>query len=97
VLLEGSDDDILNVSCRNTGHRSDLGRLRLAMQTWNRDVIAIADAGLGRVCRHHAVTGIIEQQSGQEVVACAAQTGCGPAKADRSMDRQAAFMRFDRD
>ena len=38
------------------------------MQVRQRDVIAIADAGFGGVGRHHAMAGIVEQQSGQQMV-----------------------------
>jgi len=70
MLVEGFDDDLLDISCGNARNRSDLCRLRLSMQTWSRHVIAIADAGLGRVRRRHGVTRIIEQQSRQQVVTC---------------------------
>ena len=39
------------------------------MQMRKRDVIAIANAGLGCVGRNHAMTGIVEQKSGQQMVA----------------------------
>ena len=39
------------------------------MEVRKRDIIAIADAGLGGVGRHHAMTGIVEQKSGQQMVA----------------------------
>jgi len=47
------------------------------MQAWQRHVIAIPDAGLGRMRRRHAVTRVIEQQSGQQMVACVADAGLG--------------------
>jgi hypothetical protein len=65
VLVEGFDDDFLDISCGNAGHRSDLRCLGLSMQAWQRHIIAIPDAGLGRVRRRHAVARVVEQQSVQ--------------------------------
>ena len=39
------------------------------MQVRKRDVIAIADARFGGVGRNHAMTDIVEQKSGQQMVA----------------------------
>ena len=70
MLIEGFDDDVLDIRCRNSGNRSDLCRLGLTMQAWQRNIIPITDAALGRMRRRHAVACVIEQQSGQQVVAC---------------------------
>jgi len=48
---------------------------RYAMR--KRDIVAIADAGLGGVGRHHAMTGIVEQQPGQQMIACVPCRGSG--------------------
>src|SRR5262249_51364285 len=77
MLVKGSDDDFLDVSCWNAGHRSDLRCLGLSTQAWQRHVIAIPNAGLGRMRRRHAVTRVIEQQSVQRMVACIADAGPG--------------------
>jgi hypothetical protein len=47
MLGDRFDDDVLDIGCRNSGHRSDLGRLGLSMQARQRHIIAIPDAGLG--------------------------------------------------
>src|ERR1700687_2963337 len=39
------------------------------MQVRKRDIIAIANAGLGCVGRNHAMTDVVEQKSGQQMVA----------------------------
>jgi hypothetical protein len=46
-------------------------------QARQRHIIAITDAGLGRMCRRHAVARVIEQQSSQYVVACGPDAGLG--------------------
>src|SRR5258707_1932206 len=40
-----------------------------SMQVRKRDIVAIANASLGGMCRHHAMTDIVEQKSGQQMVA----------------------------
>src|SRR5262245_50274081 len=69
MLVDGCDDDVLDIICRNAGDRSDLGRLSFSMQAWQRDIIAITDAGLGRMRRRHAVACVVKQQSSQRVIA----------------------------
>jgi MOSC domain-containing protein YiiM len=49
MLAEGFDDDVLDIGCRNPGNRSNFCRLGLSMEAWQRDIIAITDAGLGRI------------------------------------------------
>ena len=34
MLVEGFDDNFLDIDCRNAGHRSDLCRLGLSMEAW---------------------------------------------------------------
>ena len=77
MRIERFEDDVLDLGCGNAGHRSDVSRPGLSMQARQRHIIAIADAGLGRMGRHHAVTGVIEQQSGQQVVAGVPDPGPG--------------------
>src|SRR6516225_3236859 len=43
MLVERFDDDVLDISCGNAGHRSDFCRLGLSMQARERHIIAIAD------------------------------------------------------
>src|ERR1700730_5104448 len=69
MLGEGLKDDILDVGRGNTRDRPDRCSFGFAMQVRKRDVIAIADAGLGRMGRNHAMTDIVEQKSGQQMVA----------------------------
>ena len=38
------------------------------MEVRQRNIVAVANAGLGCMGRHHAVTGIVEQQPGQQMV-----------------------------
>jgi hypothetical protein len=57
--------------------KSDLCRPGLSMKAWQRHIIAIANAGFGRMSRGHAVACIIEQQSGQEVVVWVSDSGSG--------------------
>src|SRR5258708_15857670 len=51
--------------------------LDFSMQVRKRDVIAIANAGLGCMGRHHAMTGIVEQKSSQQMVARVPCLGSG--------------------
>jgi diguanylate cyclase (GGDEF)-like protein len=52
MLTERFDDDGFNVSSRNAGDRSHRCCLGLSMEVGQRNIIAIADAGLGGVSRH---------------------------------------------
>ena len=38
------------------------------MQTWLRDIVAVANAGLGGMGCNHAMAGIVEQQILQKVI-----------------------------
>src|SRR5437868_5606795 len=69
MRVDGLDNDVLDFGRGNAGDRSDRRGLGLTMEVRQRDVVAIADAGLGGVGRHHAMTGIVEQQSRQQVLA----------------------------
>src|SRR5580693_9858 len=69
MLVERLDDDGFDVGRPNTGDRPDRGSFGFSMQVRKRDVIAIANAGLGCVGRNHAMTDIVEQKSGQQMVA----------------------------
>jgi hypothetical protein len=59
MLVEGCEDDVLDISCRHAGDRSDFCRLGLSMQARQRDIIAIMDAGLGCMRRRHAVARVV--------------------------------------
>jgi hypothetical protein len=58
------------------------------MQARQRNIVAIPDAGLGRMRRHHAVACVIEQHPAQQMIACAASTGLyGPLIGKLLLDR----------
>jgi hypothetical protein len=42
-----------------------------------RSIVAVANAELGRMGRHHAVTGIVEQKPGQQMVTRVPHSGLG--------------------
>src|SRR5438874_12517913 len=69
MLVEGLNDDVFGVGRWNTGDRPDGCGLGFSMQVLKRDVIAIANAGLGGVGRNHAMAGVIEQESRQQMIA----------------------------
>jgi hypothetical protein len=75
--VEKIDDSVFDVGRRNTGDRPDSCSFRFSMQERKRDVIPIAYAGFGGVARHQAMAGIVEQQSGQEMVARVPRRGSG--------------------
>src|SRR5277367_4514754 len=88
MLGEGLDDDVFDVGRRNTGDRPDRGSFGFSMQMRKRDIIAIADAGFGRVRWHHAVTDIVEQNSGQQMVTRVPRRGSvGPLIRELLLDR----------
>src|ERR1700687_2185445 len=69
MLIERLNDDVFDVGRPNTGDRPDWCSFGFSMQVRKRDVIAIADAGLGRMGRYHAMTDIVEQESCQQMIA----------------------------
>ena len=69
MLVERFNNCIFNVSSRNAGNRSDSCCFGFSVQERKRDIVAIAYAGLGGVGRNHAMTDIVEQKSGQQMVA----------------------------
>src|SRR5258705_12310634 len=68
MLVHGSDNDVFNVRCWNSGDRSNRYRLGLAIEMRQRDVIAIANSSFGGVGWNHAVARIVVQQARQEMV-----------------------------
>src|ERR1700733_10900945 len=69
MLVERLNDDVFDVGRRNSGDRPDRCSFGFSMQVRKRDIVAIANAGLGGVGRNHAMTDIVEQKSGQQMVA----------------------------
>ena len=61
TLVEGFDDDFLDSGCGNSANRSALRRLGLSMQARSRRIVAITDAGLGRMRRRHGVSRGVRQ------------------------------------
>jgi hypothetical protein len=59
---------VLGLGGRDSRYRSESGRSGFAVQPGPRDVVAIADASLGRVGCNHAMTGIIEHEVSQEMI-----------------------------
>ena len=47
LSLKGRDDRLFDLRGRDPRDRSELGGSRFAMQTWLRDIVAVANAGLG--------------------------------------------------
>jgi hypothetical protein len=60
VLVDGLNNDAFDFGRRNTGDRSHRCGLGLAIEVRQRDVVAIANAGLGSMGRHHAMTRVVE-------------------------------------
>jgi hypothetical protein len=69
ILAERFEDHAFHVGRRNAGDRAYGCRLGLTVEVGQGDIIAIAEASLGRMCRHHAVAGIVKQQAGQQMIA----------------------------
>ncbi len=75
MLLQGFHDDVFDVGCGDAGDRSGGRGLCLSMQERRRYVVSIADACFCGVGCDHAMAGIVEQQSCQEVVGLIAYDG----------------------
>ena len=77
LSAERFDDNLFYFGRRNTGDRSNRCCFGFSVKVRQRNIIALANAGLGRMGRHHAVTGIVEQKSGQQMVTRGPQSGSG--------------------
>ena len=69
ILVERCQDDVFYFRRRNSGDRSERFCFEFSVQVRQRNIVAITKGGLGRVGRHHAVIRIVEQKSGQQMVA----------------------------
>ena len=77
ILVESFDNGVFDLGGRYAGDRADLCYLRLTVEVGQRDVVAIPQPGPGRVCRHHAMTGIVKQQAGQQMITGIADSASG--------------------
>src|ERR1700730_14644489 len=68
MLIHRFENDVFDFSCWYAGARSDRYCLGVSLALRQRDVIAIANPSLGGVGRDHAVSRIVVQQAGQEMV-----------------------------
>src|SRR5260370_1565517 len=59
MLIHRFDNDVFDVSCGNTGDRSDRYCLGVSLEIRQRDIIAIANSSFGGVGWDHAVAGIV--------------------------------------